>query len=283
MGVEARIVLQAPSIESAALAADRAFAEIELLEASFSDWRADSELALVAASAGQRPIAVSSDLFDVLRRAREVSAATDGAFDVTVGPLVELWREARRTHSLPDPERLEHARSLVGWTMLELDEHEQTVRLAKPGMRLDLGGIGKGYACQRALEELARSGFDRALIQMGGDIVCGAPPLGRDGWEVEVAGRLLSVRDCAIATSGDTEQHVEIDGVRYSHVVDPRTGLGLTTSVVVTIEARHGATADALATAIGVRADCAASARARLTEAWSQLYARRNLGSNTTL
>ncbi len=255
MGVEARILLQAPSIESASAAAEIAFAEIEQLDACFSDWNANSELSRLSDAAGTGPVAVSHDLFDVLQRAREISAATDGALDVTVGPLVVLWREARRTRTLPAAAQIEEARTRVGWQLLELDASRSTVALTRPGMRLDLGGIGKGYACQRALDVLAHTGFERALVQMGGDIVCGAPPMGRDGWTVDVAGESRVVHDCAIATSGDTEQHVMIDGVRYSHVVDARTGLGLTTRTVLTVRARDGAYADALATALGALED----------------------------
>lgn len=255
MGVEARILLQAPSIESAAAAADIAFAEIERLDACFSDWNADSELSQLSDAAGTGPVVVSDDLFDVLQRACEISAATDGAFDITVGPFVRLWREARRTHTLPDAARIAEARTRVGWLLVELDASRRTVALARAGMRLDLGGIGKGYACQRALDTLARAGFERALVQMGGDIVCGPPPHGRDGWKVDVAGEIHVVHDCAIATSGDAEQHVVIDGVRYSHVVDVRTGLGLTGTEVVTIRASDGATADAMATAMGALDD----------------------------
>lgn len=253
MGVEARIVLQAPSVEIAADAADAAFAEIERLEQAFSDWRPDSELSQLSERAGSGPVPVSDDLFEILRAASAMSVATDGAFDVTVGPLVQLWREARRTKLLPAALEIERARALVGWRLVELDPDRRTIALAKAGMRLDLGGIGKGFACQRAVDLLARQGFPCALVQMGGDIVCGAPPHGREGWEVDVGGAVRLVHDRAVATSGDTEQHVEIDGVRYSHVVDPRTGLGLTTRSVVTITAADGTTADALAKAFGVR------------------------------
>jgi len=249
MGVEARIVLFAPDEDFAVTAAQAAFDEIERLESLFSDWRPDSELSRLSDRAGTGPVVVSEDLYSILARAREISAATDGAFDVTVGPLVALWREARRTQALPDAARLAHAQSLVGWRMLEIDASRRTVALAKPGMRLDLGGIGKGYAGQGALDVLAELGCERALVQMGGDVVCGAPPPDRDGWEIDIGGETHLVHDRAVATSGDKEQHVDIDGVRYSHVVDPRTGLGLTTSSVVTISAKDGATADALATA----------------------------------
>ncbi|MBL8863915.1 MAG: FAD:protein FMN transferase [Planctomycetes bacterium] len=249
MGVEARIVLFAADEQAAVRAAQAAFAEIARLEAAFSDWRDDSELSQLAERAGCGPVPVSQDLFDVLWRAREVSEATDGAFDVTVGPLVRLWRAARRAGTLPAAAELARARALVGWGLVALDARARTVALAKPGMRLDLGGIGKGHAGQRAVDLLADLGHARALVQMGGDVVCGAPPPGRDGWQIDVDGRRVLVARRAVATSGDAAQHVVIDGVRYGHVVDPRTGLGAQGARQVTIEAADGATADALATA----------------------------------
>lgn len=253
MGVEARIVLFAADEDVAVAAARAAFDEIERLEDAFSDWRPDSELSRLSDRAGSGPTRVSDDLYAILARAREISAATDGAFDVTVGPLVALWRESRRTRALSEPLALEPARALVGWRLVELDERARTVSLTRPGMRLDLGGIGKGYAVQRAIDVLADAGVTSALVQMGGDIACGVAPPGRAGWEIEVDGEVRFVEHRAVATSGGVEQHVDIDGVRYSHVVDPRTGIGLTTRTAVTITALDGATADALATAVGVR------------------------------
>jgi thiamine biosynthesis lipoprotein len=252
MGVETRIVLFGASDSRTAAAIDAAYAELERLERAFSDWRNDSEIARLAERAGSGPVPVSRELYELLQRARAVSAASDGAFDVTVGPLVALWRASRRTGRLPDADELARARELVGWRLLELDERTRTVALARPGMRLDLGGIAKGYAGQRALATLARAGYERALVQLGGDIACGAPPPGHDGWEVDVAGERVRLAHTSVSTSGDTEQHVVIDGVRYSHVVDPRTGLGTTARTVVTVAARDGALADALATALGV-------------------------------
>jgi len=255
MGVEARIVLFATDEDHAVTAARMAFDEIERLEVVFSDWRPDSELSRLSDRAGSGPISVSADLYAVLARAREISAATDGAFDVTIGPFVALWRESRRTGVLPEPLALESARALVGWRLVELDEHARTVSLERPGMRLDLGGIAKGYAIQRALDVLSESSVTMALVQMGGDIVCSKAPPGRAGWEIDIGGEISLVEHRAVATSGDTEQHVDIAGVRYSHVVDPRTGIGLSTRTAVTISAGDGATADALATAVGVKPD----------------------------
>jgi len=255
MGVEARIVLFAASQHAAVAAAESAYARIEELETAFSDWRADSELSRLCERAGGPPVAVSADLFAILRRAHEISAATDGAFDVTVGPLVRLWRAARQSGRSPDAAELARARELVGWQLVEVDAARRTVRLARPGMRLDLGGIGKGWACQAAVELLAARGLTSALVQMGGDVVCGEAPPGSTGWDVDVGGERLLASQRAVSTSGDTEQHVVIDGVRYSHVIDPRTGVGRTDQTITTIAAPDGGTADALAKAVGLMAE----------------------------
>ncbi|HKG92683.1 MAG TPA: FAD:protein FMN transferase [Gemmatimonadaceae bacterium] len=162
---------------------------------------------------------------------------------------------------MPPAAALDSARALVGWQKLSLDSARRAVRLATAGMRLDLGGIAKGYILQAAVETLRERGVARTLIEAGGDIVAGDPPAGRRrrGWRVEAAGadpavaqRAARLARAAIATSGPTEQFVEIGGTRYSHVVDPRTGVGLTNGLVATVIAPDGATADALATALTV-------------------------------
>ncbi len=257
MGVETRIVLYA-SDATAARAARAAFARIAALEDVMSDWRATSEVRRL----DQRPgkwVRVSRPLFDVLLRAVAVARATDGAFDPTVGPMVALWRDARTRGHLPDARALDAARQRVGWRLIALDSARHRVRLATSGMRLDLGGIAKGWILQDALSELARHGVTRALIEAGGDLVVGDSPPGRDGWCVAIPGadaslaaRAGAITHAAVATSGAESQFVEIDGVRYSHVVDPRTGLGLTNGLTATVIAPHGALADALATALTV-------------------------------
>jgi thiamine biosynthesis lipoprotein len=187
---------------------------------------------------------VSDDLRDVLRAAVAVSEASDGAFDVTVGPLVALWRAARATGRLPDAAALEAARAKVGWRKLEVRGNH--VELA-PGMRLDLGGIGKGYAADAALATLRARGVERALVDIGGDLALGEGP-----WTVRVAGEPRELERCGVAASGDTERFVEVDGVRYSHLLDPRTGLGLTHGIEVTVIAPTATEADAWASAASV-------------------------------
>jgi thiamine biosynthesis lipoprotein len=257
MGMPVRLVLYAPDGEGAS-AARRAFRAIATLEDVMSDYRPASELRRLPATYG-RCTPVSEPLFAVLGTALTVARATDGAFDPTVGTLVALWREARRTARLPSRAAIADARRRVGWRHVALDAPRRCVRLARAGMRLDLGGVAKGFILQAALDTLRAHGVSRALLEAGGDIVVGDPPPGRRGWHVDAPGADAAVREraaalanAAIATSGPTAQFVEIAGVRYSHVVDPRTGVGLTTGAVATVVADHGATADALATALTV-------------------------------
>ena len=258
MGVATRLVLYARDDATARAAARAAFARIAALEDKMSDWRPESESRRLERRAGAW-VPVSRELFAVLARAVEVARASDGAFDPTVGPLVAVWREARRTRRLPAPATLDSARARVGWRKLALDPARRRVRLDAPGMRLDLGGVAKGWILDDALGVLRARGVTRALLEAGGDIVVGDAPPGRAGWEIdtpgasaEVARRAGALVRGAVATSGPAAQLVEIDGVRYSHVVDPRTGVPLTSARQATVVARAGATADALATALTV-------------------------------
>jgi thiamine biosynthesis lipoprotein len=155
---------------------------------------------------------------------------------------------------LPEERELERARGLVGWRMMKLDPASQTVTLEKPGIRLDLGGIAKGYAGDQAIAMLREHGIRSALFEAGGDIVVGDPPPGKEGWPIDIADAAgappkVVLSNCAISTSGDTVQFVVIDGKHYSHVVDPRTGVALTNRYAATIIAPRGIDTDALATA----------------------------------
>ena len=180
---------------------------------------------------------------------------------MTVGPLVKLWRRARRTKSLPGAEALAEAKTLVGHELLTLNDEYRTVKLSKPGMRIDLGGIAMGYAVDEARIVLGRHGQSRVMIDASGDVLVGDPPPGKTGWTIGIAAltapngpptRFVELVNAAITTSGDAFQYVEIEGVRYSHIVDPKTGLGLTGRMAVTVIAQDCMTADSLATAICV-------------------------------
>jgi thiamine biosynthesis lipoprotein len=255
MGTQFKIVLYAEDETQASRAAAAAFARVAELDGIMSDYRPTSELMRLCDKAGTGPVKVSAELFRVLSRAEEVSRLSDGAFDVTVGPVVHLWRLARRTQRLPDADKLAEARALVGWQQVKLDAKERTVDLQKAGMRLDLGGIAKGYAADEAQAVLKKHGVTSALVAAGGDITVSDAPPGEKGWDVAIAPltdeeaktpRHLKLANAAVSTSGDANQYVEIDGVRYSHIVDPKTGLGLVGRMSVTIIAPDGITADSL-------------------------------------
>jgi len=261
MGTQVRIVLYSAARAAADEAASAAFARIAALDQALSDYRESSELMEVSRRAGSGPVAVGDDLFRVLRAAREIADRSDGAFDVTVGPLSVLWRHARREGALPDAADLAAARARVGRDKLAIDDRRRTVTLTTKGMQLDLGGIAKGFAADEAAAVLGRCGIDRALIAAGGDIVVRDAPPGRDGWRIAVAAiegadrppaGFITLRNAAVSTSGDSEQFAVIGGVRRSHIIDPRTGLALSGRRSVTIVAPTGMTADALATAVSV-------------------------------
>ena len=261
MGVTWTITVFTASHDQALIAIGAAHDEIARLEQILSDYYPESELSRLSAQAPTRdPEPVSSDLWHVLDRAVAWREASGGAFDPTVGPLTKLWRQARRSGTLPLPKKLAAARAAVGPTTLRLHPDNRAVELTQWGMRLDLGGIGMGVAIDRALAILCEHGITSAMVDASGDIaVIGTPP-DRNSWRVAVAalGRHecdtaeIPLRDAAVTTSGDAFQSVTIDGVRYSHVVDPRTGLGVTGPAAVTVIAPNCTTADALATAASV-------------------------------
>jgi FAD:protein FMN transferase len=256
MGTKFRVVLYAPDRAAADRAAKAVFARVEELNRVMSDYDPKSELMRLCERSAVKPAGptkVSDDLFHVLAEGQKVAELSDGAFDMTIGPVVRLWRQARKDRLLPDEEVRAEALKKVGYKKPVLDPKAKTIDLTVAGMQLDLGGIAKGYAADEGLKVLAKHGVSVALVAASGDIaVSGAPP-GKPGWRVDIAPlpgakekRQLLLKDAAVSTSGDSEQFVEIAGVRYSHVVDPRTGLGQTGRRSVTVVARRGIQADSL-------------------------------------
>lgn len=260
MGTRFGLVLYGPDAATARQAAKAAFAHIGAINLIMSDYQSTSELMRLCAKAGGPPVKVSAELFTVLERACRVSRESDGAFDVTIGPVVRLWRLARRTRRLPEADRLQTARALVGWKKVQLNGKERSVRLDRPGMQLDLGGIAKGYTADAVLRLLRRHGISRALVAAGGDLTVGDPPPGKPGWTVAIepvdaakeGPRHLLLANAAVSTSGDANQYAEIDGVQYSHIVDPRTGVGLVGRMSATVIAPDGITADSLTKVVAI-------------------------------
>lgn len=253
MGVKVSLSLYAYEQTDAERAAKAAFARFAELEQIMSDYRPDSEVMKLCDKAGAGPQPVSKDLFVVLAKAREVSQLSSGAFDVTCSPLVKLWRAARKSGKMPDPHTLEDARKLVDWRWVELNPASQTVSISHKGVRIDLGGIAKGYAGDQAIAAMAKEGVDRAFVEAGGDLVASGAPPGKLGWKVELKpGTYFYLHHGAISTSGNAFQYVKIAGKKYSHIVDPHTGLGLTTNLQVSIWAPNGLTSDPLSTTVCV-------------------------------
>ena len=261
MGTLITITLYAPDLAPAKAAAAAAFQRIDALEDIMSDYQADSELMRLCDQPFGTPVPVSEDMFDVLQRAQRTSKLSDGAFDVTVGPFVRLWRFARKRKVLPTPGEIAAAREAVGWQKLRLDARTHTVTLLVPNMRLDLGSIGKGYSADQAMQILKSRGIDRALVAASGDIAIGNPPPGQRGWKIgiaalgsatnKVSGTVL-LHNAGISTSGDTEQFIEINGVHYSHIVNPATGLGLTNRIQATVIGPDATTTDCLDTTLSL-------------------------------
>jgi len=259
MGTMFRIVLYADDPVKAHTAIRAAFDRVSDLDGKLSDYNPDSELNRVCTTAVNRDVPISEDLYSVLKVSQSLADRTDGAFDVTLGPLIRVWRVARQARVLPTPDEIAGALSRSGYRKLHLGTH--TVRLDMPGMQLDLGAIAKGYAADEGLRVLREHGFLQALVAASGDIAFGDAPPGKAGWDAGVDSlnapngsftEVLQLHNSAISTSGDTEQFAELGGVRYSHIVNPATGKGLTMRVGVTVIAKKGIDSDGLSTAVSV-------------------------------
>ena len=267
MGTFAHIIAVAQNAGTAKKCIRAALEEIHKVDDLMSDYKSDTDISRVNREAYEKPVQVSEATFEVLQRSIEFSKMTDGAFDVTVGPLVALFRKAKETEVAPSEEQIAEAKSKVGFEKLKLDNENRTVQFSEKGMLLDLGGIAKGYAIDKAIEAAQRCGAVGAMVDIGGDVRCfGLPPKGRDHWLIGLqdpnsaiegmeGGGLrlvLKVTNEAVATSGDYQQFVIIEGKRYSHIMNRRTGKSAESLSSVTIIADNATDADALATAVSV-------------------------------
>jgi thiamine biosynthesis lipoprotein len=254
MGSRCTIVIEADTESKAARTAAAAFEEISRVEMVLSDYREDSEAMRLMAGSPDVWHPVSETLFEILTRSRDIHIRTLGAFDPTIGPFTHLWRQP----SMPDADQVRDAAQHVGFNRILLDISSRSVRFDADAMILDFGGIGKGYTAQRALDIITDMGYPVARVDMGGDLALGDPPSDQPiGWRVEIVTGLGEVHseflsNCAIATSGDLERFYVHDGTRYSHIVDPSTGYGITERRAVTVIAPDATVADALASAVSV-------------------------------
>ncbi|MDR0869470.1 MAG: FAD:protein FMN transferase [Planctomycetaceae bacterium] len=252
MGVPVNIVLYADDTALAKQASDAAFETFKRLNSIMSDYDSDSEVSQLSKKNAGEFFSVSADLFSVMKSAKHYSDISDGAFDITVGSYTKLWRRSRRQHELPKQIYLDKAKELTGNHLWDTDEKTQRIRLKKNGIKFDLGGIAKGYAIDKAFEEIQKFGIKSVLVEAGGDLRLGDAPAA--GWTIQLAGdtTVHGLQNTAAASSGDTNQFIEINAERYSHIIAPKTGLGLTTPCIVNVFAPTATQADALASALSV-------------------------------
>jgi thiamine biosynthesis lipoprotein len=261
MGSPFNVVIYSTDSAKAGKAAFGAFKMIDTLNEIYSDYLPNSELNRLCAQSGTGEwVKVSETLFSILQKSCKASKSCFGSFDITMSPVIRLWRTARREKRLPDKDSLAKAKQLVSYKFIEFNTAQKSIRLKKAGMQLDLGGIAKGETAQRVYSRLCQLGFPFALTDAGGDIVAGDVPSGVSGWRVainlpeseELMNKQLLLRNKAVTTSGDLYQYLEINDVRYSHIIDPATGWASTNSRNVTVIANNGTNADWLTKACSI-------------------------------
>jgi len=237
---------------------DEATAEISRIEKLISSWDPDSETAQINRNAGVKPVKVSSEVFMLIERSKQISELTDGAFDISYTSLDEVWKFDGSMRSKPSEEKIEASISKIGYRKIILNEREQTVFLAKKGMKISFGAIGKGYAADKAKELLVSKQVVGGIINAAGDLTTWGTKANGEKWLIGIANPLskekifswLPIVESSVATSGNYEKHVIIDNIKYSHIIDPRTGYPSIGVNSVSIFAKSAETCDALATAV---------------------------------
>ena len=240
-------------------AVQAAFDEIKRLEQLLSTWRSNSELSQVNAEAGRRPVQVSRETLQLIIRALDIAELTHGGFNIALGPAIEAWSVTERQH-IPEKEELGRLKPLVDWTRIQINRQERTIYLPHKGMRIDVGGIGKGYAADRAVEQMKQAGAIGGVVALSGDIKTFGIFPGRSGFPVGIRHprqegvliAMIDLMDEAISTAGDYERFFERDGIRYHHILDPQTLWPARICQSVTVIAKEGTVADGLDTGIFV-------------------------------
>jgi len=259
MGTLAAVTALAADEATARAAVEAAYARLEDVNRLMSDYVADSEIGRLNQLPAGGSLVVSPETCTCLAQALSVAERSGGAFDVTCRPLVSLWKQAGRQQRLPTDAELAEVRRRVGWQQVRLDPETRTVTISAAGVQVDLGGIAKGYALDLAAAAMRSAGAASGLVDVGGDIVSFGPRADGTQWRIGVHHPFrdglimeLLLMDAAVATSGVQQRFHEIDGQRYSHIVDPRSGWPARESPSVTVVAEDGATADAWATVFSV-------------------------------
>lgn len=261
MGSPFRIIFYHEDSAQADIVAKECFLLVDSLNRIFSDYSQESEISILTRSSAGNQQPVSPELLQLFLISREAWFKSEKSFDISMGPLTLLWRNARSENKFPSKKEIRNAKHKTGFENLDINEKERSVSLNQKGMLLDFGGIVKGYAAQKVIQHLKSKNIFMALADAGGDIVTSEAPPGKKGWTIavnipeqgnEVWDKKLELANCAVATSGDVFQFTMYKGKKYSHIIDPRTGYGITSLRNVTVIAKDGATADWLATACSI-------------------------------
>jgi FAD:protein FMN transferase len=261
MGNRFEITVVAQIKEWAEERIDAAVNEIKRIEKVLTTYKDDSETNLINRNAGIAPVKVSREVFDIIQRSIRISNITQGAFDITYGSIDKrLWNFDKTMTSLPDAKRAKKMVRLINYRNIELDENEQTVFLKEKGMRIGFGGIGKGYAAEKAKQLMIEQGVESGIVNASGDLTAWGYQLGGTPWTIGIAHpdvadqpfSYMNITNMAVATSGNYEKYVMIDGKKYSHTINPRTGLPVTGIKSVTIIAPNAEICDAMATPVTI-------------------------------
>jgi thiamine biosynthesis lipoprotein len=261
MGSPFNLIFYCDDSVRAAQLSKECFAIVDSLNTILSDYVMESEINRLTREGLNKKIKVSSELCSMLTRSRQAWMKSGGAFDITIGAVTRVWRKAKAKKRFPAAEEIKQAEKSTGFEKLVIDTHSSSISFTHKGIELDFGGIVKGYAAQKMVDHLKSSGVRIALADAGGDIALGDAPPGKPGWSIginlpeqglETWDKKLELKNCAVATSGDIYNYILHNGKKYSHIIDPRTGYGVTSQRNVTVIAKDGATADWLATACSI-------------------------------
>jgi thiamine biosynthesis lipoprotein len=261
MGSAFNLIIVSADSNKANHLARKSYELVDSLNHIFSNYDSSSELSKINASAGLLPYKMSTAMLDLVQKSQYAYIQSKGAYDISIGPLSSLWRNARKAKLFPEASTVLSTKKLVGLDQVKINKRLGTIFLPIAGMQLDFGGIAKGYIAQWVIDYLKANGIKQALADAGGDIVMSGAPLNQKGWLIgvnlpettdELLNKKLELSNCSVATSGDVYQFIENKGVKYSHIINPLTGYGVTNLRNVTIIAKTGATADWLATACSI-------------------------------
>jgi len=261
MGSPLNIIFYAQDSVNANKLARTCFELIDSLNHIFSNYDSSSELTSINNNAGIAKNIASPLMWELIMQSKEAYFKSKGAYNIAMGPLTQLWRTARRLKQFPSQVQIKNKLILCNFNKIQLNDFDHSIYLTAKGMQLDFGGIGKGYIAQKVVDYLKKEGITTSLVDAGGDIVLGDAPPNKKGWTVgvnqpekadDLLPEKLQLHNLSVATSGDVYQFIEHNGKKYSHIIDPSTGYGVTSLRNVTVIANDGALADWLATACSI-------------------------------